>query len=457
MMDQLYENRDLAQQMVRHASTQLVGGHVDVCFFDVTTLYFESFEQDELRDFGYSKDQKFHQTQVVLALATTDNALPIGYKLFHGAQAEITTLIECLNAWKQQGLQIGHVTFVADRGMMTRENLAMLEKENCTYIVGAKLRKLPAKMQQQILDTTQYRAAELASEPTWVREFSFENRRLICSYSPSRARKDADLSIVKRTKLGKTSIRAKQQGTQADLDSNDSQAQAVRKTHLNRGYLKYIQVKAEARQLNEKNRTRQAVGWMHGVITNCDLPELETLFVIANCGQSKIFRIHKHDFKCARFTTHAARMKHTAICFLAYALVRHTIYHSVAQETNECGDEKRATCQSKHLTRYANAHRLLSRMCSVPGHLRGIRPETLLKPVCCDLAQEKAVLTNRRKENVVPEPGHLLQKWLVDKRLKSGISIYYNRARPVGESPGDEIRSHEEVLDEEIRSPKEDE
>jgi hypothetical protein len=37
----------------------------------VTTLYFESVEADQLRDFGYSKDQKYHVTQVVLALATT--------------------------------------------------------------------------------------------------------------------------------------------------------------------------------------------------------------------------------------------------------------------------------------------------------------------------------------------------------------------------------------------------
>jgi len=336
MMDQLYENRDLAQQMVRHASTQLVGGHVDVCFFDVTTLYFESFEQDELRDFGYSKDQKFHQTQVVLALATTDNALPIGYKLFHGAQAEITTLIECLNAWKQQGLQIGHVTFVADRGMMTRENLAMLEKENCTYIVGAKLRKLPAKMQQQILDTTQYRAAELASEPTWVREFSFENRRLICSYSPSRARKDASdrERIVKKLtkKLGKktkaSSVKTARQCKQTP-DSNDPQAQGcTQKLISNRGYLKYIQVQGRSTATLNEEKIERDKQWdgMHGVITNCDLPELETLARYRELWTiEEAFRIHKHDLKMRPIYHFTPRRieAHVAICFLAYALVRH--------------------------------------------------------------------------------------------------------------------------------------
>jgi hypothetical protein len=44
--------------------------------FDVTTLYFESVQPDELRAFGYSKDQKYHCTQVVLALPPTRTACP---------------------------------------------------------------------------------------------------------------------------------------------------------------------------------------------------------------------------------------------------------------------------------------------------------------------------------------------------------------------------------------------
>ena len=52
--------------------------------FDVTTLYFESMEQDGLRDFGFSKDCKFKEVQVMLSLVTTDRGYPAGYKLFRG-------------------------------------------------------------------------------------------------------------------------------------------------------------------------------------------------------------------------------------------------------------------------------------------------------------------------------------------------------------------------------------
>ncbi len=70
-------------------------------FFDVTTLYFESTEEDELRKFGHSKDQKFHSVQVVMALATTQDGLPIGYQAFPGNTAEVSTLLKCLENWKK--------------------------------------------------------------------------------------------------------------------------------------------------------------------------------------------------------------------------------------------------------------------------------------------------------------------------------------------------------------------
>jgi len=155
MMDDLYERRDTVQQAVRSATLSLFPDAIDVIFFDVTTLYFESVVEDELRGFGYSKDQKFHMTQVVLALATTDEGLPVGYRLFHGATAEVKTLVECVSAWRAV-VPIGKVILVADRAMMSETNLAALEAQDIEYIVGASLRKQPAKLRAKIryLSTT---------------------------------------------------------------------------------------------------------------------------------------------------------------------------------------------------------------------------------------------------------------------------------------------------------------
>ena len=67
MMDALVAQKEKVQKTVFLATEQLCFGKVDIVLFDVTTLYFESTVEDELRAFGYSKDQKFHSTQVVLA------------------------------------------------------------------------------------------------------------------------------------------------------------------------------------------------------------------------------------------------------------------------------------------------------------------------------------------------------------------------------------------------------
>ena len=73
---------------------------VDLLLFDVTTLYFESVEVDALRNFGYSKDHRFNTTQVVLALATNQDGLPVGYELFEGNKAEVGTLLVAIESWK---------------------------------------------------------------------------------------------------------------------------------------------------------------------------------------------------------------------------------------------------------------------------------------------------------------------------------------------------------------------
>jgi len=97
MVTALSKRADFLIKTVAQQTQSLFSEKIDVVFFDISTLYFESTIQDELRDFGYSKDNKFKETQVVLALAATREGLPIGYKVFPGKTAETKTLVECLN------------------------------------------------------------------------------------------------------------------------------------------------------------------------------------------------------------------------------------------------------------------------------------------------------------------------------------------------------------------------
>ena len=59
--------------------------------FDVTTLSFESVRKTELKDFGYSKDGRFNEVQVVLAVLANGEGLPVAYELFPGNTSEFGT------------------------------------------------------------------------------------------------------------------------------------------------------------------------------------------------------------------------------------------------------------------------------------------------------------------------------------------------------------------------------
>ena len=189
MMDKLFLKISDVKQMTFAKTKALFPDKIDLLLFDVTTLYFESVEVDELRKFGYSKDHRFNTTQVVLALATNQDGLPIGYELFEGNKAEVTTLMVAIESWKTL-FNIESVCFVGDRAMFTSKNMALLESKNYHYIIAAKLKTLPNTLQHELFNEAHYRPTVLNDELGWIGEFDDQGRRLIVSYKSKRALKD---------------------------------------------------------------------------------------------------------------------------------------------------------------------------------------------------------------------------------------------------------------------------
>lgn len=171
LMDQVYPKIDKIKQLTMEKTKSLMPS-ADVVLFDVTTLHFESIDTDGLREFGYSKSFRFNTTQVVLALATNEHGLPLGYELFEGNMAEVKTLLKSLNKWKEI-FDIKSVCFVADRAMFSKENLTLLDASGYEYVVAAKLRSLSNDMQEQILDDSNYRLEEVCNDVIWTGSFKY--------------------------------------------------------------------------------------------------------------------------------------------------------------------------------------------------------------------------------------------------------------------------------------------
>lgn len=122
-----------------------------IAFYDVTTFYFESFDSDELRARGMSKENKTNEVQVVLGLLVDGEGIPINYELFRGNTSEMKTIIDVINDYKTAN-NLEKVTVVADRGLNSRLNLKQMHDKKFDYIVAQSIDRLPASLREQALN-----------------------------------------------------------------------------------------------------------------------------------------------------------------------------------------------------------------------------------------------------------------------------------------------------------------
>jgi transposase len=150
--------------------------------FDVTTLYFETFDADELRVPGFSKDNKSQQPQIVVGLLVTPEGFPLGYEVFKGNTFEDHTMLPVLDAFAQAH-NVTTPTVVADAAMISRENVAKLKERGLSYIVGAR----PANVSPTVIARI---AALLVQKDGATARIATEHGDLVCDFSAKRYRKD---------------------------------------------------------------------------------------------------------------------------------------------------------------------------------------------------------------------------------------------------------------------------
>lgn len=334
MMDHVFERESLIKERIAESTRELLKKEVEVLFFDVTTLYFESFIDDELRDFGFSKDCKFKETQVVLSLITTTEGLPISYEVFPGSTSEGTTFLRLVNKLTEK-YDVKKAIIVADRAMFTEQNLNTLEEKGINYIVAAKLKGIDKETKNKIIEYSKTQREllkvkfkdesikELDSlNNAWTTELEHKSRRLIVSYSPERAKKDLSSRerlverILKKAKDDKINI--------SDLIPNY-------------GSKKYITVTDKKALLNkEKIELDSLWDGLHGVVTNIrDLEPIEILTKYRGLWQIEAaFRLNKHDLRMRPIYhwTPERIVAHIAICFLAFTVAKQAMYRLNVQQ-----------------------------------------------------------------------------------------------------------------------------
>jgi transposase len=309
------------QKQAFNTSLKYSEGLVDCFFFDVTTLYFESVEQDELREFGFSKDQKYHLVQIVLALVVNSQGVPLAYEVFKGNLAETKTLVPVLNALRER-FSISNVTVVCDRGLASRPNVEALQDAEFHFVIATKLRSISKKFRLNDLST--YKS--LPDQDTLpddekilfltMEHPQYKDTLLISTYSPSRAKKDREDRERLLDKLRKKLSHANDETSVKNVISNS-------------GYKKFTNIKDGSQITIDEDAVECDAAWdgFHGIaVSNSakltvqealeryrDLWRVEEAFRVAKCTLKTRPIFHR---KPDRIRTHVL------LCFLNLFLER---------------------------------------------------------------------------------------------------------------------------------------
>src|SRR5690554_2190446 len=141
--------KDKTEDIVLNFAKQHYNFNFDLIFYDVTTLYFETFKQDELRRNGFSKDNKSNQPQILIALMVTKEGFPISYEVFSGNTFEGHTIIPVVKRFIDKN-KVKGFTVVADTAMISRDNIRQLTNSKINYIVGARLGNISSNLIREI-------------------------------------------------------------------------------------------------------------------------------------------------------------------------------------------------------------------------------------------------------------------------------------------------------------------
>lgn len=282
-------------QLVSYAKQQL-SFDFTLLFYDVTTLYFESVADEELKVPGFSKDGKHSQPQILIGLVVDQHGFPIFYQIFKGNTFEGHTMLPIILEFKNS-FTIKQLTIVADSAMLSEDNLSTLEEHNLTYIVGN-------KTIGTYRDRLASKIKKLKQKDNSTCAIVRGKRRIIYHYSQKREKKNL-----------------------YDIDKAATKAQYLTKHPSKSAKAKYLKVQAQTLKVNQELIDKHKfLAGIKSYKTNSNLPPS---LVVERYGDlwkiEKSFRMTKHDLK-ARPIFHRkeeAIQAHILIVFAANAVSRH--------------------------------------------------------------------------------------------------------------------------------------
>jgi transposase len=296
---QWLELKEVIEKQTLHFARVEYDFNFSLLFYDVTTLYFETFESDELRKTGFSKDNKSQQPQILVALMITHDGFPIAYEVFSGNTFEGHTMMPVIESFIKKH-QVQYFTVVADAAMISSTNVAALRQAHIHYIVGARLGNLSFELIKEIDD-------RLKREDGDIVRLKTDNGYLICSFSKQRYKKD-----------------------KYEMDRQIEKAKSMLKQPSKASKIKFLKTEGAKTLLNEEliEKTTKLLG-VKGYYTDIEESVANSTTIIERYHDlykiEQAFRVSKNDLKTRpifHFKEEPIKL-HLLICFMALAVSKH--------------------------------------------------------------------------------------------------------------------------------------
>ena len=148
-LDHLLPHKEAFEVHLKNRLGELFELEYDLLLYDVTSTYFEGAADFPLAQRGYSRDQRSDCKQVCIGLVVSRCGMPLGYEVFAGNTADVTTVEHVVETMERRYGKSKRI-WVMDRGMVSEDNIEFLREGGRRYIVGTP-KSMLKKFEQEIL------------------------------------------------------------------------------------------------------------------------------------------------------------------------------------------------------------------------------------------------------------------------------------------------------------------